>query len=312
MVARARVHHTAPPDFDWVLRYLSKSSIKFSSVSSALSALSAGHKFLCCGLSALASHYLASRLSLSNVLLVLQELTLHCPKEQAIAPVCASPVRASYNRNDYPESVVMEDQDFIENKFECCESLHAKCLAYIDVHATSLLSNTSLLQVDLAVLKLLVCRTSLHIKSEMEVFSALVRWSKYECYRLVMSDSSENRRSVLSGCQYMVRYLTITPNQFKEGPMVSGLLNEEESDALLYTLLRPEAPLPDHLMVLRRNMEEPRGTGDSQPSKEEERPSCRIDNKICKLQELKEKELAYKDNYSLFDEMFLCLRCLFD
>eukprot|EP00092_Neocalanus_flemingeri_P068749 GFUD01084114.1.p1 GENE.GFUD01084114.1~~GFUD01084114.1.p1 ORF type:complete len:114 (+),score=28.40 GFUD01084114.1:23-343(+) len=106
----------------------------------------------------------------------------------------------------------------------------------------------------------------------------------------------------------------MTPDEFREGPMISGLLTEEESDALLYTLLRPGAPLPDHLMVLRRSMEEKRGASDRDilPRMEEARSSAGIDSQICKLQELKEKELAYKDNYSLFDEMFLCLRCLLD
>ena len=208
----------------------------------------------------------------------------------------------------------MVDEDILEKKFECCESLHANCLTYIDNHATALLVSDSLLEVDVTVLKVLVCRTSLHIKSEMEVFAALVRWSKSECARLELPDTAENCRSALSGCLYMVRYLTMTPDEFREGPMVSGLLAEEESDALLYTLLRPGAPLPDHLKVLRRSMGEQRWTAEKDilPTREQERDSGRIDYKICKLQELKEKERAYKDNYSLFDEMFLCLRCLLD
>ena len=42
------------------------------------------------------------------------------------------------------------------------------------------------------------------------------------------------------------------------------------------------------------------------------RPPKALDTKICKLQELREKELAYKDNFSLFDELFMCFRCLLD
>lgn len=310
MVGGVRIHHAAPADFDWVLRYLSQSRIQFSSTCAAISALSASHKFLCCGLSSLASDYLLKRLSLSNVLIVLQELTLHCPREQGNAPVCASPKRAYDDMNDNPESVAMVDKDINENNFKCCESLHSNCLAYVDKHASALLASDCMKNVDVSVLKVMVSRTSLHIKSEMEVFSALTSWSKSECNRLHLPDTLDNWRAVVSGCQYMVRYLTMTPDEFREGPMVSGLLSEEESDALLYTLLRPEAPLPDHLMVLRRSMREQRGPRDILISKEKG-PST-IDSKICKLQELKEKELAYKDNYSLFDEMFLCLRCLLD
>ena len=49
-------------------------------------------------------------------------------------------------------------------------------------------------------------------------------------------------------------------------------------------------------------MREQRGPEDILISKE--KGPGRIDSKICKLQELKEKELALKDNYSLFDEIF--------
>ena len=106
----------------------------------------------------------------------------------------------------------------------------------------------------------------------------------------------------------------MTLDDFREGPMVSGMLmlTEEESDALLYTLLKPGALLPEHLMVLRRSMMEQRGPDENLITKAEEKDPNKIDLQISKLQELKEKELAYKNNYSLFDEMFLCLRCLLD
>lgn len=312
MVGGVRIHNAAPTDFDWVLRYLSESPIHFSSTRSALSALSASHKFLCSGLSTLASDYLARRLSLSNVLMVLQELTLHCPREQGSIPVCASPKRAYNNLNDIPESVNLVEKDNLGKKFKCCESLHANCLNFVDKHASALLASELMLNVDLSVLKVMVCRSSLHIKSEMEVFSALTSWSKSECKRLHLPDLPESYRAVVSGCQYMIRYLTMTPDDFREGPMISGMLTEEESDALLYTLLKPGALLPDHLLVLRRSMMEQRGLDENLITKAEEKDPNKIDLQISKLQELKEKELAYKNNYSLFDEMFLCLRCLLD
>ena len=36
------------------------------------------------------------------------------------------------------------------------------------------------------------------------------------------------------------------------------------------------------------------------------------DKKMSKLQELREREIAFKESYSIFDEMFMCFRCLFD
>ena len=72
-----------------ISRYLSKSPVVFTSTGAALSALAAAHKFLCCGLAARAGHYIVSRLSVNNVLSVLQEISLHCPKDSGLAPVCS-------------------------------------------------------------------------------------------------------------------------------------------------------------------------------------------------------------------------------
>ena len=54
------------------------------------------------------------------------------------------------------------------------------------------------------------------------------------------------------------RYLTLTPDEFRNGPMGSGLLTEEESDSILFELLRPGSSLPDHLAPLRRVMSQSR------------------------------------------------------
>ena len=253
---------------------------------------------------------------MSNALLVLQELTLHCPsdKKDTAGPVCAPPVPANDNNlEDNLDDNLIDEKDVVHHKYKCCESLRNNCLTFLDQHASTILASKYLVEVDISVLKMIFCRSSLNIKYEMEVFSALVRWSRAECSRLGLPDTPDTRRRVVSGCQYLVRYLTITSKDFKEEVVVSGLLDEEESDALLYTLLKPGAPLPEHLLVLRRTMEERRGGEEVVDTKvEEEEGASRIDLNISKLQELKEKELAYKDNYSFLDELFLCLRCLID
>lgn len=84
-------HHHSPAVSSHLslFRFLSKSPVQFTSTGSALSALAAAHKFLCCGLAAQAGHYIVSRLSVNNVLGVLQEVSLHCPKDSGLAPVCS-------------------------------------------------------------------------------------------------------------------------------------------------------------------------------------------------------------------------------
>ena len=94
----------------------------------------------------------------------------------------------------------------------------------------------------------MLCRSSLHITSELDLVSGLSRWMEHSC-------------SSPGGCQYLIRYLTLTPDQFRAGPMVApGLLTEEESDALLLALLRPlnHPALPDHLQPLERTLRQKR------------------------------------------------------
>ena len=104
------------------------------------------------------------------------------------------------------------------------------------------------LELDVEVVKAVLCRSSLHISSELDLVSGLARWLEHNC-------------SSPGGCQYLIRYLTLTPDQFRTGPMmVSGLLTEEESDALLLALVRPDnhPALPDHLQPLERTMRQHR------------------------------------------------------
>ena len=102
--------------------------------------------------------------------------------------------------------------------------------------------------------------TSAAAHSELDLSSALSRWATERCSRLGEPATEESVRRVAGGCQYLVRYLTLTPDQFRSGPLGSGLLTEEESDALLLALIRPEShpPLPDHLRPLQRTMKQRR------------------------------------------------------
>ena len=53
--------------------------------------------------------------------------------------------------------------------------------------------------------RLVLCRSSLHIKSELEVNLALASWTKRTCARYQLEPSADNIRCVASGCQYLVR-----------------------------------------------------------------------------------------------------------
>ena len=133
----------------------------------------------------------------------------------------------------------------------------------------------------MSVVRLVLCRSSLHINSELAAAAALAAWTAATCARLQLEPAPDTVRQAAAGCQYLVRsviqsfvfpnkrirhkkltfssrYLTLTPEEFRRGPMVSGLLTEDEADSILFALLRPDTALPDHLAPLRRTMSQPR------------------------------------------------------
>ena len=92
-------------------------------------------------------------------------------------------------------------------RVNCCSALMKECLEVIDAEASHVLQCEDLEDLDLSALNLVVCRETLNVKGEMEVFNALVRWSGRECKRQRLEMTNANRRKVLEGCQYLVRYV---------------------------------------------------------------------------------------------------------
>ena len=87
----------------------------------------------------------------------------------------------------------------------CCVLLRKKLLDFIDRHASQLLISAPITRVELPVLKLLLCRSSLHIECETEVVAAVARWARAECRRRRQSETEVACRQVLAGAQYLVR-----------------------------------------------------------------------------------------------------------
>ena len=65
-------------------------------------------------------------------------------------------------------------------------------------------------ELDITGLNMILCRDTLNVRSEMEVFTAVQRWSYRECRRQRLPITGRSRRKVLAGSQYLVRYLTLS------------------------------------------------------------------------------------------------------
>ena len=81
------------------------------------------------------------------------------------------------------------------------------------------------------------------------------RWSHRRCCRLHLPVTGENKRAVLGGAQYHVRYLTLTSEQVRLGQAKTNLLTEEEEINILFSLLHIGAVLPKDLQEYKRVMQ---------------------------------------------------------
>ena len=149
-------------------------------------------------------------------------------------------------------------------KINCCDQLLKQCLELIDREASVVLGSEDMEDLDISALNLIVCRDTLRLNKggEVEVFNAVRRWSTRECKRQRLELTSENRRRVLEGAQYLVRYLIIPKEDFKTGPYKSGLLTSEEAEAVLNNLGAinevSAVDLPDHLLYWQSIWKKPR------------------------------------------------------
>ena len=118
------------------------------------------------------------------------------------------------------------DDDDQGDKTTCCSALLKACHKFVDLHAADILGNVTMtvsashcpnnqcllssvsegwLAADVCVVRSVLCRSSLHITSEMAASSALSAWSMAACSKLSLSQSPENLRTIAAGCQYLVR-----------------------------------------------------------------------------------------------------------
>lgn len=79
----------------------------------------------------------------------------------------------------------------------------------------------------------IVSRDDLCVRSEVEILTALIQWSVFECHRRQLDANVENQRRVLDRLLWHVRFLATPFRELWETPIVALLLTEQESSALL-------------------------------------------------------------------------------
>lgn len=122
--------------------------------------------------------------------------------------------------------------------------LIGKCLQIIEKRTDEVLKDPSFEEMGLSTLRTILKQENLNV-SELVLWDALLNWAVQECGRQSLEVNPENQRKVLGECFGMVRFLTLKPSEFANGPAMSGLLTKEESYSLLMNISSPGvAPLP--------------------------------------------------------------------
>ena len=121
--------------------------------------------------------------------------------------------------------------------FEETEAMQ-RCWDVIDNQTVQALQSDSFVDIDYQTLEEILSRDTLSVE-ETVVFNAAKQWAEAECSRQGRDADSQNCREVLGDALYLLRFSTMTLDEFANGPGQSGLLNTQEiSDIFFYHTAR--------------------------------------------------------------------------
>lgn len=126
--------------------------------------------------------------------------------------------------------------------------LMEKCLQIICTETNKVLKEPSWEEVELGTLITVLEQEDLQISSEVELFTAVERWAKAECVRKSLDPSDgKSLKSVIGNALSKIRFLSLTPHEFAEGPGLSPLLTQDEAFAIIMNILCSgnRAPMPE-------------------------------------------------------------------
>ncbi|NP_001153390.1 BTB (POZ) domain containing 2-like isoform X1 [Nasonia vitripennis] len=123
--------------------------------------------------------------------------------------------------------------------------LMEKCLQIICSKTDEVLKETSWDEVEQGTVLTLLDQEELQISSETDLFNALERWARAECGRKSLDPADPKAlKSVIGNALTKIRFLTLTPQEFAEGPGKSPLLTQQEAFSILMNISSPKSKVP--------------------------------------------------------------------
>lgn len=112
--------------------------------------------------------------------------------------------------------------------------LMEKCLSIICNNTIQVLNEKNWEEVEIGTIITVFEQDELNVDSEIELFISIERWAKAECLRKSLDPlDGKSLRSVIGNALSKIRFLTLTPQQFADGPGKSLLLSRDEAFAIL-------------------------------------------------------------------------------
>ncbi|XP_076221047.1 BTB/POZ domain-containing protein 2-like isoform X2 [Nomia melanderi] len=158
----------------------------------------------------------------------------HCAKKYMIPPLVDKCKK--YLTSDLSPQTVCKAYELAKS-FED-PILMEKCLQVIRKNTNKVLEAPSWKDIELETILTVLKENYLQINSEIELFNAVECWAKAECARKLLDpDDRKSIRSVIGNALSKLRFLTLSPREFAEGPAMSLLLIQEEAFPILMNIL---------------------------------------------------------------------------
>ena len=235
----------------------------WQSVVTALAVIYAAKKYMVNRIDTLALRFISKNINSENVLMVLQHLLLLAPPPPALTCSLAqhsfapsAPALELLDQEDCPAT----EEPYFSYQFPAprldtkAEKVMKRCYALLDREAGRVLGSDDWEDLSLELVREILARDSLQVESELVVLEAVDRWAHRQCRRRHLQPSPDNKRAVLGGAQYQVRWLTLTSDQLRTAQVRARLLTEEEEIHVLFSILHLGSVLPADMRQFKWDM----------------------------------------------------------
>ncbi|XP_043287448.1 BTB/POZ domain-containing protein 6-B-like isoform X2 [Venturia canescens] len=125
--------------------------------------------------------------------------------------------------------------------------LEEQCLKLMQTETKKILLDKNWEEAQMTTVSVLFQQNQLAIDSEIQLYDGLLAWARAKCQRKGFSDDQNSLRSVVGDLITKIRFLTLTPAQFADGPGKGEILTNDEILALIMKISssRSIRPIPE-------------------------------------------------------------------